>query len=68
MVVLPDDVMIDILLKVGEENHLPLRCVCRNWKSLIEYPYFMYAHIRRAAPAIFEALNNAPELFMAFKV
>jgi hypothetical protein len=68
MAVLPQDIMIDILLRVRAENPLHIRCVCKFWNSLIVHPDFMNTHIVRSTSAIFEILQNALTEFSDFEL
>lgn len=44
--VLPDDLIIEILIRVPARSLLQLKCVCKTWKILISDPQFANHHLR----------------------
>nr|XP_027103332.1 F-box protein At3g07870-like [Coffea arabica] len=50
---LPDDVVIDILLRLPADRVADCRRVCRRWRSLTSSDYFIKLHLDRSAPLIF---------------
>ncbi|XP_061347943.1 uncharacterized protein LOC133293387 [Gastrolobium bilobum] len=68
MVVLPEDLMIEILSRVEVSNPLQLGCVCKWWKSLLVDPQFVKNHIHRSFTDITDLASKAMEDMNAFEL
>ncbi|CAK8542474.1 unnamed protein product [Lathyrus sativus] len=45
---LPDELIIEILLRLSVKTLLRIKCVCKSWLSLISLPYFATSHFQLA--------------------
>ncbi|OIW13968.1 hypothetical protein TanjilG_09319 [Lupinus angustifolius] len=66
-VILPEDLMIEILSRVTECNPLQLRCVCKWWKSLVLDPQFVKNHLHRSITDINDLASKALDDMNAFE-
>ncbi|KAK7245795.1 hypothetical protein RIF29_40645 [Crotalaria pallida] len=66
-VLLPEELMIEILSRVTECNPLQLRCVCKWWKSLVSDPQFVKSHLHRSITEINDLASKALDDMNAFE-
>ncbi|KAE9599038.1 hypothetical protein Lal_00044131 [Lupinus albus] len=66
-IILPEDLMIEILSRVTECNPLHLRCVCKWWKSLVLDPQFVKNHLHRSITDINDLASKALDDMNAFE-
>ncbi|GMN70180.1 hypothetical protein TIFTF001_039224 [Ficus carica] len=56
---LPNDVIVEILLKIAIKSIISCRCVCKGWRVLISNPLFVKAHSVQAKATLFlRYINN----------
>ncbi|KAI6693667.1 hypothetical protein NL676_021377 [Syzygium grande] len=44
---IPEDIIIDILLRLPAKSLMRFKCVCKRWRSLISDPGFVKSHLQR---------------------
>lgn len=66
--VLPEELMIEILSRVGVSNPLQLRCVCKWWKSLVVDPQFVKKHLHRSFTDMADLASKAMDDMNAFEL
>ncbi|PON92488.1 F-box domain containing protein [Trema orientale] len=48
--ILPDDVILEILLRLDAKSLMRFKCVCKSWKSLISHSVFINLHRKHQLP------------------
>jgi hypothetical protein len=67
IMILPKEVMIEILSRVDSCNTLKLRCVCNLWNSLVLDPQFAKNHIKKSCAEITVLLVKVWKYIKFFK-
>ena len=67
IMILPKEVMIEILSRVDSRNTLQLRCVCNLWNSLVLDPQFAKNYIKKSCAEITVLLVKAWKYIKIFK-
>ncbi|KAK1431120.1 hypothetical protein QVD17_14371 [Tagetes erecta] len=62
-VTFPENVLLDVLLKLPVKTIIYCKCVCKRWRHLVSDPYFVHLHLSRSshhheALMIHERMNN----------
>jgi len=65
--VLPNELMIEILVRVDSSNPLQLRCVCKLWKSLVVDPKMRKKHFHRLSSEVADLTSKVKKHIDTFK-
>ncbi|PON56070.1 F-box domain containing protein [Trema orientale] len=64
--ILPDDVTLEILLRLDPKSLMRFKCVCKSWKSIINHSCFINMHLKHQVPYTVFVNHRCPREIFSF--